>query len=127
MLASDLMRIMWDHENVMFRERIIQEEVKRIQNLILESAKHGKTGLMIPPSEYTAAIKSRLKELFPDSKFEDRPMGTLGISWKCELPQASPKPPKPVTPTSGCFRCGRTSHWVQDCFASTDVHGNELD
>tara|TARA_B100001287_G_scaffold261062_1_gene249738 strand:- start:292 stop:741 length:450 start_codon:yes stop_codon:yes gene_type:complete len=25
-----------------------------------------------------------------------------------------------------CLRCGRKSHWVQDCYARTDVYGNEL-
>jgi hypothetical protein len=25
-----------------------------------------------------------------------------------------------------CFRCGRDSHWVRDCFAITDVYGNSL-
>ncbi|KAJ3274679.1 hypothetical protein HDV01_002201 [Terramyces sp. JEL0728] len=25
-----------------------------------------------------------------------------------------------------CFRCGRSSHWANDCYAKTDVHGNIL-
>jgi hypothetical protein len=31
-------------------------------------------------------------------------------------------------PTSGeCHRCGRDSHWVADCFATTHVNGEVLD
>jgi len=26
-----------------------------------------------------------------------------------------------------CFRCGRMSHWVEDCYATTDIHGNYLE
>lgn len=28
---------------------------------------------------------------------------------------------------NGCYRCGRTSHWVADCFASRHVDGSILD
>ena len=27
---------------------------------------------------------------------------------------------------NACFRCGRTSHWAQDCYARTDCDGNSL-
>ncbi len=89
---------------------------------------------MIQPSENISEIKSRLQKLFPDSKIDDRPMGTtLLISWEPIFRPSEPsinkvfqKILKQQTSTA-CFRCGRTSHWVQDCFASTDVHGNELD
>jgi len=27
---------------------------------------------------------------------------------------------------NACFRCGRTSHWVEDCYAKTDCYGNRL-
>jgi hypothetical protein len=31
-------------------------------------------------------------------------------------------------PTHGeCYRCGRDIHWKPDCYACTDVYGNELD
>jgi len=26
-----------------------------------------------------------------------------------------------------CFRCGRDSHWVEDCYASTDIDGDVID
>jgi GAG-polyprotein viral zinc-finger len=36
--------------------------------------------------------------------------------------------PKKSKPTHGeCYRCGRDSHWKPDCYARTDVYGNELD
>jgi len=37
--------------------------------------------------------------------------------------------PKVVkTSQSGaCYRCGRTSHYISDCYAKTDTDGNELD
>jgi len=25
-----------------------------------------------------------------------------------------------------CLRCGRNSHFINDCYANTDIHGNEL-
>lgn len=28
--------------------------------------------------------------------------------------------------SDGCFRCGRSSHWVRDCYAQTDVDGNRI-
>ncbi len=27
---------------------------------------------------------------------------------------------------TGCFRCGRSSHWAKDCYAKTDQFGNKL-
>jgi len=36
--------------------------------------------------------------------------------------------PKKSRPAYGeCYRCGRSSHWVADCYARTDSDGNELD
>ena len=29
--------------------------------------------------------------------------------------------------TGACYRCGRTSHWSPDCYASTHIDGYELD
>ena len=29
--------------------------------------------------------------------------------------------------TGACYRCGRTSHWSPDCYASTHVMGYSLD
>ena len=37
---------------------------------------------------------------------------------------ASKPPPKK---SGACFRCGRTSHWASDCYARTDVNGDELE
>jgi hypothetical protein len=34
--------------------------------------------------------------------------------------------PKPKPRGGACHRCGRTSHWVADCYAKTDTDGNEL-
>ena len=28
--------------------------------------------------------------------------------------------------SNGCMRCGRSSHWVKDCYAQRDVSGNEI-
>lgn len=33
----------------------------------------------------------------------------------------------PPPMTTACFRCGRTSHFVRDCFASTHVDGSSLE
>lgn len=33
---------------------------------------------------------------------------------------------KKVFQQKSCFRCGRTGHWINDCFAKTDVRGNYL-
>lgn len=33
----------------------------------------------------------------------------------------------PVKPKKGaCYRCGRTSHWSPDCYATTHIDGEEL-
>jgi len=34
--------------------------------------------------------------------------------------------PKPKQRSGACHRCGRTSHWVADCYAKTDADGNDL-
>lgn len=26
-----------------------------------------------------------------------------------------------------CFKCGRSGHFIQDCYAKTDIHGNKLE
>lgn len=36
------------------------------------------------------------------------------------------KPIKQSNEKSGCFRCGRSSHWARDCFAKFDVNGRKL-
>ena len=38
-----------------------------------------------------------------------------------------PRLPARARETGECYRCGRTSHWVADCYASTDVNGEPLD
>jgi len=35
--------------------------------------------------------------------------------------------PKPKKKTSACHRCGRTSHWIADCYAKTDNDGNDIE
>ena len=37
--------------------------------------------------------------------------------------------PKSKSPPRGgaCHRCGRTSHWIADCYAKTTVDGDDLD
>lgn len=36
--------------------------------------------------------------------------------------------PKPEPKKSGaCYRCGRTSHWSPDCYATFHVDGYEID
>lgn len=34
---------------------------------------------------------------------------------------------KPPPKNGACYRCGRGSHWSPDCYARTDIDGNELD
>lgn len=41
--------------------------------------------------------------------------------------QAKPEP-KPKKQSGGaCHRCGRTSHWIADCYARTDNDGNDIE
>ena len=42
-------------------------------------------------------------------------------------PQAAWGGPLQGNAGGGCFRCGRHSHWAQDCFASTHIDGSRLD
>jgi hypothetical protein len=35
--------------------------------------------------------------------------------------------PKPKKKSGACHRCGRTSHWIADCYAKTDTDGNDID
>jgi hypothetical protein len=35
--------------------------------------------------------------------------------------------PQPKKQSGACHRCGRTSHWIADCYAKTDVDGNDID
>ena len=32
----------------------------------------------------------------------------------------------PYHERNACFRCGRTSHWAEDCYAKTDCYGDPL-
>ena len=131
---ADLMRLMFHEENIRIREEKIHKLVTEHQNQIINSAKEGRTFYTIQRSDHMSEIKSRLQKLFPDSKFNDQSLGNVLVSWE---PITKPSEDQTVkfmqkilkqqTPSGGCFRCGRTSHWVQDCFASTDIHGNELD
>jgi len=34
--------------------------------------------------------------------------------------------PEPKKQSGACHRCGRTSHWIADCYAKTDNDGNDL-
>ena len=34
---------------------------------------------------------------------------------------------KPTQRGGACHRCGRTSHWVADCYARTTVDGDDID
>ena len=36
------------------------------------------------------------------------------------------KPKSPAKKSGACYRCGRTSHWSPDCYATTHVDGYEL-
>lgn len=29
--------------------------------------------------------------------------------------------------SDNCFRCGRSSHWIKDCYAKTHINGKKLD
>jgi hypothetical protein len=40
--------------------------------------------------------------------------------------QAKPEP-KPKKQSGACHRCGRTSHWIADCYAKTDADGNDIE
>ena len=38
-----------------------------------------------------------------------------------------PKSKPPINKSGGeCYRCGRKSHWSKDCYATTDIDGDEL-
>jgi predicted GIY-YIG superfamily endonuclease len=34
---------------------------------------------------------------------------------------------EPKKKSSGCYRCGRESHWIVDCYASTHIDGYDID
>lgn len=55
----------------------------------------------------------RVQELFPGSKVEILENSQIRIDPTTELPAKFVA--KIQNQSSACFRCGRTSHWVEDC------------
>ena len=53
---------------------------------------------------------------------------TFTTRFGCSVHEKSCKPsPKSKKVTGACYRCGRTSHYSPDCYASTHVDGYDLD
>jgi predicted GIY-YIG superfamily endonuclease len=63
---------------------------------------------------------------FCENEYEDEE-DCLKHEKRCPKKPKSPKSRSPVKKSGGaCYRCGRTSHWSPDCYATTHVDGYEL-
>ena len=61
-----------------------------------------------------------------DKEYEDEDE-CLKHEKRCPRKPKSPKSKSPAKKSGGaCYRCGRTSHWSPDCYATTHVDGYEL-
>eukprot|EP01138_Halocafeteria_seosinensis_P016256 gb/GECG01016586.1/.p1 GENE.gb/GECG01016586.1/~~gb/GECG01016586.1/.p1 ORF type:complete len:274 (+),score=30.55 gb/GECG01016586.1/:1-822(+) len=53
--------------------------------------------------------------------------GPINSSWKSSTSSKSARSCRSGPSSLNCFRCGRGTHWAQDCFARTDVLGRYID
>ena len=60
-----------------------------------------------------------------DKEYEDEDE-CLKHEKRCPRKPKSPKSRSPAKKSGACYRCGRTSHWSPDCYATTHVDGYEL-
>lgn len=76
------------------------------------------------------AIEYESEELEYECEYCDR---TFTTEFGCRVHEKACKSKKPerkqlTTKTKGaCYRCGRSGHYSPDCYASTDLNGNQLD
>jgi hypothetical protein len=64
------------------------------------------------------ALTKRVKEL------ETKPAATVKTTTVVEVVVPSSRP---KSKQGACYRCGRTSHFVADCYATYDTNGDEID
>lgn len=90
-------------------------------------------------TEIVEFAKSKLKTDTHRATSVDRYIGTLSESSVALLlaaRRAKPRPPKAESPakttnpkkaSKNCARCSRDNHLFQDCYAKTDIDGNDLE
>jgi predicted GIY-YIG superfamily endonuclease len=63
----------------------------------------------------------------------DREFKTRAQAEACRCSSKPPSPPRNYNrsqwnpKTGSCYRCGRSGHWANSCYARTDIDGNDLD
>jgi cellular nucleic acid-binding protein len=79
----------------------------------------------VPGKPWPRALKPVEEEW--ECEYCDR---TFTTKYGCSVHERSCKPaakPKAKKATGACYRCGRTSHYSPDCYATTHVDGYDLD
>jgi len=73
---------------------------------------------------YTGRIRDRDDEII---EYEEECESKKSRKYWSNVYEVKKSPPKQSQTKSGaCYRCGRTSHWSPDCYATTHVDGYEL-
>lgn len=120
------------------QEEMLKKEIRGATDCCTRCGKEGhfiancwakKETNLAPPAKKFVPKKEQITVWvceFCENEYEDMDV-CIKHEKRCPKKQKSPKSRSPVKKSGGaCYRCGRTSHWSPDCYATTHADGYEL-